>query len=347
MRAFSVVRGLGILVIAVAVANPSPAEAVPWCRDFGFGNGGYAAGYSMAVARRWGWGYGGSLCRPPVACWRPCWNPCWRPGVGAWCGPGVSYGWPGVGWGWAGSTTFFGTQSVYLAAPIGGGAAFFSGGIVPFPVPYAVPYAVPYPVPAFAPWPWFGAVQSPVRGQAVAIARAAPAPAVRAGRVTAPQAIAAASPSVSPSVRLRAAHPASRRRAVDLVATGDRQLREAGGDAVRLKAAVETYRKAAAAAADDPDIHIRHAIALTAVGRHGDADLASRRAVALDGRLGHEAGEHQVGEPTPLAARGAAILREIAAADPDAAEPLAKIAVAWATRAAGPLARLAAVSGDR
>jgi hypothetical protein len=151
----------------------------------------------------------------------------------------------------------------------------------------------------------------------------------------------------SPSARLRAAHPASRRRAVDLVATGDRQLREAAGDARRLKAAAEAYRRAAAAAADDPDIHIRHAIALTAVGRPTDADAAARRAVELDGRLGAEPGDRGPAEPSPLVARGATILREIAAAHPEADEPLAELAAAWARRGAGPLARMAAVSGDR
>jgi hypothetical protein len=131
------------------------------------------------------------------------------------------------------------------------------------------------------------------------------------------------------------------------VATGDRQLREAGGDARRLRAAAEAYRRAAAAATDDPDIHIRHAIALEAAGRPADANAAAQRAVALDGRLGPEPGNRDPGAPAPLAARGATILREIAAADPEAEEPIARLAAAWAARAAGPLARLAAVSGSR
>jgi hypothetical protein len=131
------------------------------------------------------------------------------------------------------------------------------------------------------------------------------------------------------------------------VATGDRQLREAGGDARRLRAAAEAYRRAAAAAADDPDIHIRHAIALDAAGRPADADAAAKRAVTLDGRLGPEPGNRRPDEPAPLVARGATILREIAAADPAAEEPIARLSAAWAARAAGPLARLAAVSGSR
>lgn len=331
----SLVRLLAALLIAVAVTSPSEAQAQRFCRGFGYGNIGYGAGYSIAVSRGWGWG--GYGCLPRFSCWRPCWRP-----YRAFCGvPTYSYGWPGCGFGgWSGYSTFYGTQSVYLAAPFGGGATFFSGGIVPYPVPYAVPYAVPY----VAPWPWFGAVTAPrAAGQATVVARAAGVPAARAAVPRDPMAIAQA----SPSARLRAAHPASRRRAAALVATGDRQLREAGGDARRLRAAAEAYRRAAAATADDPDIHIRHAIALDAAGRPADADAAAQRAVALDGRLGPEPGGRGPDEAAPLAARGATILREIAAADPAAEEPIARLAAAWAARAAGPLARLATVSGSR
>lgn len=336
MRRPSLVRILAVVVIAGAVSSPSPAQAQRFCRGFGYGNLGYGAGYSIAVSR--GWGYGGGYgCLPRVSCWRPCWRP-YRPFCGV---PTYSFGWPGCGFGgWGGYSSYYGTQSVYLAAPFGGGASFFSGGIVPYPVPYAVPYAVPY----VAPWSWFGGANAPaVAGQTIAMARASNVPAARATAPRDPVAIAEA----SPSARLRAAHPASRRRAATLVATGDRQLREAGGDARRLRAAVEAYRRAAAAAADDPDIHIRHAIALDAAGRPADADAATQRAVALDGRLGPQPGDRDPGAPAPLVARGATILREIAAADPEAEEPIARLAAAWAARAAGPLARLAAVSGSR
>jgi hypothetical protein len=88
-------------------------------------------------------------------------------------------------------------------------------------------------------------------------------------------------------------------------------------------------------------------IALTAVGRPADADAAARRAVELDGRLGAEPGDRGPAAASPLVARGATILREIAAAHPEADEPLAELAAAWARRGAGPLARMAAVSGDR
>ena len=335
MRRPSLVRLLAAVLIAGAVASPSPAQAQRFCRGFGYGNIGYGAGYSIAVGRGWGWG--GYGCLPRFSCWRPCWRP-----YRAFCGvPTYSYGWPGCGFGgWSGYSSYYGTQSVYLAAPVGGGATFFSGGIVPFPVPYAVPYAVPY----VAPWPWFGAATTPTSsGQTTAVARAASVPAAPAAVPREPVAIAQA----SPSAQLRAAHPASRRRAAALVATGDRQLREAGGDARRLRAAAEAYRRAAAAAADDPDIHIRHAIALDAAGRPADADAAAKRAVALDGRLGPEPGNRGPDEPAPLVARGATILREIAAADPAAEEPIARLSAAWAARAAGPLARLAAVSESR
>ena len=335
MRRSSLVRLLAALLIAGAITSPSEAQAQRFCRGFGYGNIGYGAGYSIAVSRGWGWG--GYGCLPRFSCWRPCWRP-----YRGFCGvPTYSYGWPGCGFGgWSGYSTCYGTQSVYLAAPFGGGASFFSGGIVPYPVPYAVPYAVPY----VAPWPWFGAATAPTgAGEMTAVAQAASVPAARAAVPRDPVAIAQA----SPSARLRAAHPASRRRAAALVATGDRQLREAGGDARRLRAAAEAYRRAAAAAADDPDIHIRHAIALDAAGRPADADAAAKRAVALDGRLGPESGNRGPGEAPPLVARGTTILREIAAADPAAEQPIARLTAAWAARAAGPLARLAAVSGSR
>jgi hypothetical protein len=331
----SLVRLFAALLIAGAVASPSSAHAQRFCRGFGYGNFGSGAGYSIAVGRGWGWGYGGGYaCLPRVSCWRP-----YRPLCGV---AGYSFGWPGYGFGgWSGCSTYYGSQSVYLATPFGGGASFFSGGIVPCPVPYAVPYAVPY----VAPWVWFGGVTAPAASaQATAAARAPNRAAAQAAAPRDPVAIAQA----GPAARLRAAHPAARRRAAALVAAADRQLLEAGDDARLLRAAANVYRRAAAAAADDPDIHIRHAIALDAAGRPADADAAARRAVALDGRLDPERGNQRgPDEAPPLLARGAAILREIAAADPEAEEPLARLAAAWAARAAGPLARLAAVSGSR
>jgi hypothetical protein len=69
--------------------------------------------------------------------------------------------------------------------------------------------------------------------------------------------------------------------------------------------------------------------------------------MTLDGRLGPEPGSRGPDQAPPLVARGASILREIAAADPAAEEPIARLAAAWAARAGGPLARLAAVSESR
>lgn len=339
MRQRSLVRLFAVIVIAAAVVSPAPAQAQRFCRGFGFGGGnvGCRVGYGIGVGRSWGWGFGGYGCLPRFSCWRPCWSS-YRAVCAA---PGYSFGWPGCGiGGWSGISSYYGTQSVSLAVPFGGGASFFSGAIVPYPVPYAVPYAVP----AFAPWPWFGGVTSPAAAaQGIARAQTVHPPVARAAGLRPPVTVAQA----SPSARLRASHPASRRRAADLVATGDRQLREAAGDARRLKAAAEAYRRAAAAAVDDPDIHIRHAIALVAAGRPADADAAARRAVAIDGRLGAEQGDRGPEGPAPLVARGAAILREIAAAHPEAAEPMARLAAAWAGQEEGPLARLAAVSADR
>ena len=72
MRQRSLVNLVAAVVIAGAVGTSTPAQAQRFCNGFGFGNGGYAAGYSMAVGRRWGLGYGGGYgCLPRVSCWRP------------------------------------------------------------------------------------------------------------------------------------------------------------------------------------------------------------------------------------------------------------------------------------
>jgi hypothetical protein len=144
-----------------------------------------------------------------------------------------------------------------------------------------------------------------------------------------------------------ASTPSARTRGLRLVAEGDRLLAESGGkDDVVLKAAT-AYRKAAATVKDDPDIFIRHAIALAAAGRLEDADAAVKRAEAIDGRLA--LGLADRGDPSalsPIAARGMAILREIGtAAEGDEAtfaDTIAVLADRWARRSAGPLAAIAA-----
>lgn len=220
------------------------------------------------------------------------------------CRCGAGYG---ASWG-------YGVQSVYLASPVGGGATFFSGGVVPWPVPYAVP--IPYAVPV----PWLG--------------RAAPTPTSR--------------PSPArPSSVAGVSSPSARTRALRLVTEGDRHLAKSGGKHDLLLKAAYAYRKAAATVKDDPDIHIRHAIALAAAGKRDDANAAVKRAEAIDGRL--VLGLADGGDPaapSPIVARGMAILREIGmSADGDeatVADTMAVLVDRWAARQAGPLAAIAA-----
>ena len=305
---------------------------------FAYGNAGYAAGYSTAVTR-WGWG---GWCGPRWGGWcAPRWGWCgprWN-----WCGPRWGWGCRPWGWGcapWYGSTTWGCTDSVYLAAPAGGGATFFSGSLTPYPVwggwgfpatwvPgaygwYGYPAGVSLPG-GFA--PQFGpAGVMPFLGAATANPSA--------GAVVANSPAAAARPTITVAARgggraaIRASTAVSRLRAARQVAVGDRHLREAQGEPARIAQAIDAYRRAAAIAPDQPDIHLRQALALVALGRDGQADEAIDRAVAVDGRLaaappqpanGLQAapdpvfGDRPAGSPPAFATRGAAILREIAA----------------------------------
>ena len=142
----------------------------------------------------------------------------------------------------------------------------------------------------------------------------------------------------------RVATSRGRHRAKDLRAKGDQMLREVAGDPVGLRAVADLYRRAAAAAVDDPDIHIRHAIALVAVGRHKDADRAIEKATAIDGRLA----DRPAGESAAVVVRGHVILREIAAvADGPLPGELADVAALWTGTGRGPMVRLAAAGNSR
>lgn len=308
-------------------ATPTPASAQRFCRGFGYGNVGYAAGYSTFVTRRaawcgpgWGWGprfaYGCGprwICRPRLC------GPSYYPGWGGW------YGWPGCGFGgWYGSSWYSGVESVYLATPVGGGATFFSGGIVPYPVPYGVPYAVPLAV------PWFGATT--ISQPATAIAAA-----------SAPRAVAARPSALPRLAAVVSSTPAGRIRARALVAAGDRELVTSAGDRAKLTAAAAAYGRAAAAAKDDPDIHVRHAIALAALGRQAEATAAEGRAMALDGRLAYRPGDRAADGPPPVVERGLAILRQLGDDHGEQArEAVGMVADRWAGRPAGALAALVA-----
>jgi tetratricopeptide (TPR) repeat protein len=158
-------------------------------------------------------------------------------------------------------------------------------------------------------------------------------------------------PTVARSKPAPASNAATRQRAARLVAAGDRHLATAAGDAARLRAALDAYRRAAAIARDEPDTFIRQALALEALGQAAAADKPLAQAVALDGRLAAAGtgsrsdappdpafGARAAGEPAPLALRGQAILQQIAAAAPGddrdgrAAEAIAWLAERWSGR---------------
>jgi hypothetical protein len=344
---------LAAIVIAGCSAWGAVAVANPFCApNFAYGNAGYAAGYSIAGVRGWGLGcgprWGGRVCAPAWGGWN---------GVGGWpdaCGGGWGFGWPRFGFGgWCGARRWACRESVYLSVPAYGNATFFSGCVSPFvtgygPVfggwptnwypGYAVgpygwyPYAVPAPVgvgPQFGPagvLPFLGA--STGVGPAVGGVAAVNA---------APRAVAA---RPRPAVRL--VNDAARRRAERLVAQGDRHLRAAqDGAPVRIRAALDAYRRAATAAPDDPDIRVREALAHVALGEANAADTALERATAIDGRLAAAPprrgdlppdpvfGDRPADGVSPLAARGSAILREIGGAE---AADVAWLAARWGLR---------------
>ena len=258
--------------------------------------------------------------------------------------------------------------------PAGGGATFFSGSLVPYPVWGAWGYPatwVPGPVgwygypagvglpsgfaPQFGPagvMPFLGVGASTARPGAGAVVAAA-------SSQTSPPVIAAAAPSGRPTM-VRVSSAVARLRAARLVAVGDRHLREARGDQARLIAAADAYRRAAAVAQDQPDILLRQALALTAVGRAEQADEAIGRAVAIDGRLAAAPprpadglqvaaadpvfGDRPAGGQPPFAVRGAAILREIAAqaGGEQGREAVATLADRWSRRFDRGIAAIAA-----
>lgn len=274
---------------------------------------------------------GGFAVAHPAACEHSC-GPRWC--LPRRCGP----------WGaWAGgygiSRSVF-AESVFLAVPAGGGATFFSGSVNSFVLPYAwYPYGYGYgcspvvyggvlftpygtwlpagPVPAFGPagvFPFlnaFGATTAPV------------APAVR--------------PQLAMLDRLppiRASNADARRRALKLVAVGDRHLRAAADAPAKLTSALDAYRRAATIAADLPDTFVRQAIVLVALGREEQAGHVLAQMTAIDPRLGETAGD-----------RGLELLATISgpAAD-DLPRPPPWIADRWAARWQPALATLAAAA---
>lgn len=344
-----------------------PVRGVPFGGAIGsggsFGNAGFASGYSMQLSRAaWSGGWCGQPAFASVCLPRWC-GPCWPSFSGGAPWGGWSFGWPGCGiGGWYGGSRFYGSQTV-----VGGGLGgrFFSGAAVPcvspwwwggYPAnwlpgcavtPYGVvcsPYATLLPSgfgPQFGPagvMPFLGASARPRN------ANPASAGVALASRPR-PPAPSAVVPGL-PSATRRQAAESGRRRAAALVASGDRQVRHASGDATALRAALATYRRAEAAERDSPDTFIRQAIVHAALGDRAAGDEALARAVALDARLGAagEAVAGDAGDPifatsrgprrSALAARGAVLIAAMAAQDDGThdAAGLAWVAQRWSAR---------------
>lgn len=264
--------------------------------------GGFGWGGPAFVGGGWGW---------PAAGWGGCWPV-------ATCG----WGWPG--WGWGGCYPAFGTVS-YGTGFWGGGTRFWSGSTVfgvPFwggcgPVWWGGAPVCGGPivgggcVGGVGPAAWYSGwnVGSPAgwnpptaRGWLLPMAARAPA-----GRRPAAAMMAAAGPvagqrgpaaafgarellganAIDESVvnAARTTNAPTRARAARLVAIGDGHLRAAVEEPKRLAKAIDAFRRAAAIAPRDPDIHLRQAIALTAAGKETAAATAFGKALAIDGRL--------------------------------------------------------------
>lgn len=370
-RALPLAVMVAVLTATMTVATSPVFGFDPRCGSFGYGNAGYAAGYSIAYSRgiscgpRWGWGCGPRIARGCGPCGpvfpRRCWSDVW---IGGWP-TGGCHGWPWFG-GWYGTGWYRGCDSVFLSVPAGGGATFFSGGVVASPVPIGW-YGWPANwLPGWGVTPWgisatpFGTLLPAGVGPQFGPAGVMPflgVTAAAAPRVTSspsahaaidPRPVIAAAPT-GRGVAIRASTAAARLRAARLVAAGDDHLRTAAGDRDRLTSALTSYRRAAAAAADQPDIHVRQAIVLVALGRAADAESSIERAIAVDGRLAEAAPRlaARVDQEPPfdpvfdrrptdggsaIARRGTEILRQIGAASPADDGRLAWLADRWSAR---------------
>ena len=332
----------GALIVIACGATWDSRAAAQSCHGptFAYGNAGFAgSGFSVGRVGCGSWPVG-RVCGP----W---WRGGWR--VGGWpdpCGGGWWSGWPRLGFGgWCGASRWSGCESVYLSGPYG--STFFSGCAVPFVTPFVGWPATWYPGYTVGPWGWYPyAVPAPF-GVGPQFGPAGILPflgAASTSRAAEGAALGGAPRAVALRGAVRRVGDAARRRAERLVATGDRRLRAArAGVPADARAAVDAYRRAAAAAPDDPDIRIREALALVALGDSAAADAALARAVAIDGRLAAAPsrrddmpadpvfGDRPAGAPAPLAARGRALLAQIGGG----ADETAWLAARWGDRWAG------------
>lgn len=326
-----VMTAVFVVAFASVAASGSPAAAQP-CHGptgaFGYACFGAGSGGGRSFCGPW---WGGRVCGP----W---WRGGWR--VGGWpdaCGGGWWGGWPRFGS--CGTTRWSGCETVFLSGP--GGATFFSGCTTPVVIggwPCVGWPATWYSGYSVGPWGWTPYAAAAPLGVGPQFGSAGILPFL--GVAATPTGGAAGAPrAVASRASVRRVNDAARRRAERLVATGDRRLRAArAGHVADARAAADAYRRAAAAAPDDPDIRIREALALVALGDANAADAAIARAVAIDGRLAAAPprreglspdpvfGDRPAGAPTPLVARGRALLDEIGGGD------VAWLAARWGDR---------------
>jgi len=283
--------------------------------------------------------FSGSVRSAVVGCppWPVCWDPCgfgsfgWRRG-GWWSG---GCGWdPWVGPAWYGPWVCPAPAVIWPPIVVSPFGSYFSSWLPAGTVPVFGPAGVA---------PYLGlTARGPLATGFV--------PGIAAARRDDGRRLLAGLTNPAPAkATARSSNRVALQRAARLVAKGDDALRAAVADERRLTDALDAYRRAAAIAQDQPDIQLRQALALVAVGRDVQADDAIGRAVAIDGRLaavpprpadGLAAASDPVfddrpagGQP-PFAARGAAILREIAAqgGGAEGREVVALLADRWSRR---------------
>ncbi len=309
--------------------------SVSYGTGFAFGGTRFWSGSTILGVPFWGGGWGGCA---------PVWGgPVWGAPVfaGSFCG-GPFWGGPAFGGPWWGVPAWRSPVSAWYGGWMAGPARGWNvgpawGWNIPFAA--AQPAVVPF---AAAPFPAVGGprlnvARGPARPVAVQLAELPEAP--RGGRAG------VGVPAIDPSVEkaIRTSNAPSRARAARLVKAGDKHLRDAVDDPKRLAKAIDAYRRAAAITADQPDIFLRQAIALTAAGKREAAASALARAVAIDGRLADADGGRIAGLPlavpagvTALDVRSGKLVDRIFAERREAADAN-WIARRWADRGAAPV----------
>lgn len=245
---------------------------------------------------------------------------------------GFWFGFPGLGFGGSqGSTRGMNTFTPSVTSVNGGSGFMSSSRLVPF-------------VSGVVPVVGSGVYDMPVTTAAVL----PPTPMVRSSMPPA-QAMPGALPRLMtvPSGPMAPSTPGARERAKQLLMSGDTRLVAATDHVAAAKESLAEYRAAMRFVNDDADIEIRQALVYQALGKRREADKAIGRAEKIDGRLTRplapvpdSAGGFLAGPPPGLpviAARGFAILDEIASLVPateSSTRPgaLAWLAEAWAHR---------------